>query len=139
MNSCRCVGATIFFLIYFYVFPAARAYEGNNTFQPDIFPYPVSNRIFSIPLEPDKTMVIVPASMKPITRDLSAKLEKRCGRSLKVYSADAVKPEDSASFHLIVLGNLSNNPYARDLYNRRQAFADAYFPGKGGILIHPTT
>ena len=37
-----------------------------------------------------------------------------------------------------MIGNISDNKWALQLYQRRFAFADAYFPGKGGLIITPS-
>ncbi len=101
------------------------------------FPMPVSNRIFSIPLDPRELMVVYPAMMETDARRLQALLAARCGREIPFRPADSLKKEDLAGKNLIVVGNISDNRWALDLYKQRYAFADAVFPGKGGYFIHP--
>ena len=115
------------------------AYEGNNTFKPDIFPYRISTRVFGIPLEPDKVAVIVPDAMKARVSQMKSMLMDKCGQTISFHLAGETSPDDVRDRHLIILGNISNNHFALALYNKRQAFADAYFPGSEGVIINPTT
>ena len=101
------------------------------------FPKPVSNRIFSIPLDPRELLVVYPAAMETDAKRLQALLLVRCGREIPFRPADSLKKEDLAGKNLIIIGNISDNRWALDLYKQRYAFADAVFPGKGGYFIHP--
>ena len=67
-------------------------------------------------------------------RDL---LKRRCGSDISFTSADQATEADLAGRHLIIIGNISDNRWALALYKRRHAFADSYFPGAGGYVIHP--
>jgi outer membrane protein assembly factor BamB len=108
-----------------------------SPFVPNAFPKPVSNRVFSIPLDPAGLIVVYPAALEPGVKKLQAELAARCGREIPFRAADSLKKEDLAGKHLVVIGNISDNPWALDLYKQRYAFADALFPGKGGYIIHP--
>jgi outer membrane protein assembly factor BamB len=114
-----------------------QARYSKSPFVPNAFPKPVSNRVFSIPLDPAGLMVVYPASLEPSVKKLQAELAGRCGREIPFRSADALKKEDLAGKHLVVIGNISDNRWAMELYKQRYAFADAQFPGKGGYIVHP--
>ena len=127
------------FIVFLAIPLHVSAYEGNNTFKTNIFPYTVSNRMFSLPLDSKKTAVIVPNSLKPKSSEMASMLEGKCGSRIPLLFADDIEPDDIRFLHLVILGNITNNRYTLELYNKRQAFADAYFPGKEGVIIHPAT
>ena len=110
-----------------------------SVFAPNAFPKPVSNRIFSIPLDPATLMVVYPMAMEANVKGMQALLASRCGRDIPFRSADSLTPEALSGKDLIVVGNISNNRWALELYKQRYSFADAVFPGKGGYFIHPAT
>lgn len=110
-----------------------------SPFNPNGFPGRVSDRIFSVPLDPAELLVVYPAALEPDAARLAALLAEKCGRPIPFRSAAGLRTEDLAGKHLILLGNISNNPWALELYKRRRAFADAVFPGKDGYIIHPAT
>ncbi len=116
---------------------ALDARYSKSPFNPNGFPKPVSDRIFSIPLDPAELLVVYPASLESRVGGLRSLLDAKIGRDIPFRAADGLKKEDLAAKHLILLGNISNNPWSLELYKRRHAFADAVFPGKGGHIIHP--
>ncbi len=115
----------------------ARVYDVNNEFVPGAFPEEVSSRIFSIPLVPGELMVVYPGSVESRVEEMQALLLEKCGVRLQFSGADKLDEKDFGGKHLIILGNIMNNKWALELYKRRYAFADAYFPGKGGVIINP--
>ena len=115
------------------------AFDVNNDFQPNAFPRKVSTRTFSIPLDPDEVMVVIPSHLKSSAGKLKTLLKEKCGREIPFHMADDLTSDELRDRHLIVLGNIMNNRWALELYKCRQAFSDAYFPGKEGVIIHPTT
>ena len=115
----------------------AEARYSKSPFAPNAFPKPVINTVFSIPLDPAQLVVVYPAALEPAAKKLQAALAARCGREIPFAPADTLKPEDLAGKHLIVIGNITNNKWALELYKQRRAFADAVFPGKGGYIVHP--
>jgi len=114
-------------------------YEKNNTFIPDAFPKPVVEGRFSIPIDPNQLLVIYPPSATAKAEELKSLFMKKCGQNIPFKSADDLSQNDLVSRHLIIIGNISNNRWVLDLYKRRYAFSDAYFPGAGGIIVHPAT
>lgn len=110
-----------------------------SPFNPNGFPKPVSGRIFSIPIDPSGLLVVYPAALEADITGLKSLLLQKCGREIPFSRADGLKREDLALKNLILIGNISNNPWALELYKRRYAFADAVFPGKEGYIIHPAT
>lgn len=112
-------------------------FEENNRFRPQSFPGKIDTAAFSIPLESDAILVILsPGLMKRAAR-LTGEIEAACGRRIEVRDEGAVTEAEVRDRHLIVAGNLQNNRWARRLYLRRLAFADADFPGPGGMVITP--
>ncbi len=110
-----------------------------SPFNPNGFPRPVGDRIFSIPLDPAELVVVYPAALEPDAARLGALLAAKCGREIPFRPAAGLGKEELAGKHLILMGNISNNPLALELYKQRYAFADAVFPGKEGYIIHPAT
>lgn len=108
-----------------------------SPFNPNGFPKPVSGRIFSIPLDPAELVVVYPSALESRAGGLRSLLEAKTGRDIPFRAAGGLGKGDLAGKHLILLGNIANNPWALELYKRRHAFADAVFPGKGGHIIHP--
>ncbi|MBT4484604.1 MAG: hypothetical protein HOC71_13115, partial [Candidatus Latescibacteria bacterium] len=115
------------------------AYDVDNEFIPGAFPGKVKVRTFSIPVNPDKVMVVYPGSSESIAEDLRLKLARKCGHEIPFHNADELSESDFHGKHLIVIGNITNNRWALELYRKRCAFADAYFPGNSGVVIHPIT
>ena len=115
------------------------AYDVNNDFISDAFPGEVSSRVFSIPLVPGEVMVVYPRAVESRVEELQMLLSKKCGTMMPFFMADDLREEDLHGKHLIVIGNISNNPWVLELYKRRYAFSDTYFPGKGGVFIHPAS
>jgi hypothetical protein len=134
----KTIAAAALFLIFlsFSRFPVS-AYEFNNEFPGNPFPKKVSGRIFSIPLDASSPVVIVPSRMEGKIEEFRRLVQAKCGITFTFLGADRVSEKDLAGRDLIVLGNIADNRWALDLYQRRYAFADAYFPGKNGIVIHP--
>ncbi|MFC1508824.1 hypothetical protein ACFL60_03940 [Candidatus Omnitrophota bacterium] len=115
------------------------SYEENNDFVQDAFPAEVNEQIFSIPLDSDELMVVYPQVAAESVHDMKTLLRNKCSKDIPFRNADSVDENDLRSKHLIMIGNISNNKWALDLYKRRYAFADAYFPGSEGVIIHPAT
>ena len=113
------------------------AYEENNAFIPDVFPKPVIERRFSIPVDRNQLLVIYPSSSASQAEELKSLFAKKCGQDIPFSSAEDLTENDLISRHLILIGNISNNRWVLELYKRRYAFSDAYFPGEGGVIIHP--
>ena len=116
---------------------ALRAYEQNNDFIPDAFPKKIDEHTFSIPVDPDELIVACPHAAESLIDELQALFEEKCGKKIPFRNAENIRGNDLRSHHLIIIGNISNNRLALDLYKRRFAFSDAYFPGAGGVIIHP--
>jgi len=110
-----------------------------SPFNPNGFPKPVSEAVFSIPFDEAGLMVVYPAALEPDVARLKSLLAGKCGREIPFRRADGLKKEDLISKHLVMIGNIANNPWALELYKKRYAFADAMFPGKGGHIVHPAT
>ncbi len=113
------------------------AYEHNNDFIPDAFPKETSRRVFSLRLDPGTVMVIHPSAAEPLVDDMRHQLGEKCGSDISFRKADDLTEDDLRGRDLIILGNIGNNRWAFDLYRQRFAFADAYFPGAGGVVITP--
>ncbi len=117
------------------VFPGD--FEENNRFRPGSFPGQVDSAVFSVPLESDAVLVILSQGLMKDAARLRSEIEAACGRRIEVKHEGEVAEADVRDRHLVVAGNLQNNRWARRLYLRRLAFADAYFPGPGGAVITP--
>ena len=128
--------ALFLILLSFSRFPVS-AYEFNNEFMRDPFPKKVSERIFSIPLGPSSPVVIVPSGLEAKIEKFRGLIRAKCGVTLTFFGADRVNEKDLAGRDLIILGNIADNRWTLELYKRRYAFSDAYFPGKNGVVIHP--
>ena len=113
--------------------------DAGNHFSENAFPLKVSSRIFSIPLRGEPVMVVYPASMEGGIGRMRLQLRDKSGRDIPFRQADSLSPPDLAGKHLILIGNISNNRWLLQLYQRRHAFADACFPGPDGVIIHPAT
>ncbi len=135
-NSRRIAMMTLAGLVLAFAGPAAARYS-KSPFNPNGFPKPVINAVFSIPLDPAQLTVVYPAALEPSAKKLQAALAARCGREIAFAPADSLKPADLVGRHLIMIGNILDNRWALDLYKQRRAFADALFPGKDGYIIHP--
>ncbi|MHB9029672.1 MAG: hypothetical protein ACYC9O_12965, partial [Candidatus Latescibacterota bacterium] len=116
----------------------ASGYEVNNDFKPDAFPKETSKRVFSFRLQPETAMVIYPAVAEPQVESMRRLLREKCGSDIPFRTADGISDADLRGRDLIIVGNISNNPRAYDLYRRRFAYADAYFPGAGGVIVTPS-
>ncbi|MDP2981700.1 MAG: VCBS repeat-containing protein [Candidatus Latescibacter sp.] len=114
----------------------ACAYTTNNEFIKNAFPAKVSATVFTLPLSAQETMVVYPAAAEPRVNDMQALLKSKCGSDIPFRKADDLQESDLTR-NLIVIGNISNNKWALALYKKRYAFADAFFPGKGGVVITP--
>jgi hypothetical protein len=137
-KSSRVARAILAGLLVAAVCPTDARYS-KSPFNPNGFPKPVISTVFSIPLDPAQLMVVYPVALEPNVNRLQAELAARCGREIPFRAADTLKAEDLAGKHLLIIGNISNNRWALELYKQRYAFADALFPGKGGYIIHPAT
>jgi len=117
--------------------PGPGGRKGHNSYDPKAFPAQVSERVFVIPLDPSGLMAVVPSSMAAMIPDLDARFKTKSGVSIPLKTADSVRAEDLRGKHLILAGNIMNNPWVLEMYMKRLTYADAYFPGKGGFHIHP--
>ena len=108
-----------------------------NAFVANAFPGQVSADSFALPLEPDAALVVVPDSLAPRLDEFRAGLKRKTGRDVPMVTAAAADAATVAEKHLILLGNIADNPRLLELYRQRLAFADAYFPGPAGVLIQP--
>jgi hypothetical protein len=115
----------------------APAPQKPNAFAANAFPGRVGAEVFSLPLESGETLVVVPDALAPRLESLRAGLKGRTGRDVPAVTVSSLDPAAPAAKHLILLGNIADNPRLLDLYRRRLALADAYFPGAGGVLILP--
>jgi hypothetical protein len=109
----------------------------HNAYKPGSFPAKVSERVFEIPVDPAGLLAVVPPSLGPRIAGLAARFGEISGVSVPWKTADAVRAEDLRGKHLILAGNIVDNPWLLEMYMKRLTYADAYFPGKGGYHIHP--
>ena len=116
------------------VFPLP--YTESNGFLDNPFPGEVTQESFSLPLDAGSLAVVCPDGEGTVSQIESLLLE-RTGNRYDCYTASDLPGDILVSDHLIVIGNIMNNHCALELYKRRFAFADAYFPGEGGYIIHP--
>ena len=114
----------------------SRAFEENNRFRPRSFPGRIDTGAFSIPLDDGLLVILPPGLMKEAAR-LQKQLAAVCGRASQIKDEGDVREADVRARHLVIAGNLQNSRWARRLYLRRLAFADAYFPGAGGFVVTP--
>lgn len=122
------------FVVSSAVFPMP--YTESNGFLDNPFPGNVSQETYSLPLDTGSLAVVCPDGEGLASR-ISSLLYDRTGNRYECYAASEVPAGILASRHLIIIGNIMNNRCALKLYERRFAFADAYFPGEGGYIIHP--
>jgi outer membrane protein assembly factor BamB len=115
----------------------ARAQTDYNTYDPAGFPAKVSGRVFEIRLAPERLLAVVPSSLEPKISDLATRFKERCGVSIIWKAADAVQADELRGKDLILAGNIMDNRWLLEMYMKRRAYADAYFPGKGGYIVHP--
>ncbi len=115
----------------------APRYTKGNDYRADDFPAPYVSRDFTIPLEPGSLLLVYPPALEPRVGELARTLGERLGIDVPARPAAAVSDAELAAHHLIVLGNIMDNPRVLELYRVRRAYADAYFPGPGGVAIHP--
>lgn len=116
----------------------AANYFENNDYQENGFPETLISRDFSIPMDADQILVIYPEGMEDSALHWSRAFRDTSGVELPFVSVETVADEDLAKHHLILLGSINNNPLVYELYKRRYAFSDAYFPGENGYLLHPS-
>ncbi len=121
-----------------FLFACARETEEDlNAYDPQSFPARVSDRVFEMPLDPSSLIVVIPSGLESKQAVFENLLTQKTGLRLVFRSAVGLKSSDLQGKHLILLGNIMNNPLLLDLYMKRRAFADAFFPGEGGVFIHP--
>lgn len=108
-----------------------------NAFVPDAFPAEVSDRVFGIPLDADQLRIIYPAGLRDGVSGIRLKWTGHTGTDVPFLDAGQIKTEDLRGRHLILIGNMLNNPWILEMYKQRSAFADAEFPGPKGVIIHP--
>jgi outer membrane protein assembly factor BamB len=115
----------------------AAGFEDNNRFRPGSFPARIDATEFSLPLESGAVLVVLPSGLMSDSARLQKDLAAASGQTLEFRAESTVREADLSARHLIIAGNLQNNRWARHLYLKRLAFADAYFPGAGGVVITP--
>ncbi len=120
-----------------YLLAFGEALEDYNAYVPGSFPVPVSDRVFEIPLDPTSLLVVIPSSLEAEKPNLEHLLSQKVGHSIPFGIADALQTDDLKAKDLILAGNIMNNPWLLELYMKRRAFSDAFFPGAGGVFIHP--
>jgi len=125
-------------LLAFLFSSSASAYDVNNEFDPNGFPAKTSERSFSIALDPAGLLVVYPDAAEPQAVAMRGLMRAKCGVDIPFRRADGVSRGDLAGRDLIIIGGIADNKWALELYKRRYAFADAYFPGKGGVVVTPS-
>lgn len=118
---------------------SALPYVVNNDFIEGAFPGEINRDVFSIPVNENSLLVIHPPLSEAHVSSMRSALREKLGRDIPFVSADTVTDADLSSHDLIVVGNISSNRCALALYRRRFAFADAYFPGPEGVIVHPAS
>ena len=116
---------------------AGYADDPSNRFRENAFPLGIVSRTFAIPLGTGLVTVVYPSSMEGGIGGMRLRMREKTGLDIPFTAADRLSSGDAAGRHLILVGNISNNRWVLDLYRRRHAFADARFPGPGGVIIHP--
>ena len=114
-----------------------KAHEDYNVYDPKSFPARASDRIFEILLDPSSLLVVIPASLEPRKAALERLFDQKTGNYFPFRSAAELAADELRGKNLILLGNIMNNPLVLEMYMKRRVFADAYFPGEGGVFIHP--
>lgn len=109
----------------------------SNNYVRAAFPASVSTRVFNISLESSRLLIVIPAALEASKSTLERRLSEKCGESIPFRESTTLKADDLRGKDLILVGNIMNNSWLLELYMKRRAFADAYFPGPGGVLIHP--
>jgi outer membrane protein assembly factor BamB len=137
-RHCRIPGIALLTLIAL----ALSVYGGGdqknyNAYDPAGFPGKANARVFEIPLDPAGLLAVVPSSLEPRLAELAGRLRENCGVSIPWKTADGLRADDLRGKHLILVGNIMNNRWALEMYMKRRAYADAYFPGAGGFIVHP--
>jgi outer membrane protein assembly factor BamB len=117
--------------------PGVWAQKDYNTYDPAGFQAKVSGRVFEIRLDPERLLAVVPPSLEPKISGLATRFKERCGVSITWKTADAVQADELRGKDLILAGNIMDNRWLLEMYMKRRAYADAYFPGKGGYIVHP--
>ena len=113
-------------------------YAVNNRFLEHAFPYHIASEVFSIPTRENQLLVIYPASLEHQATHWQGLWKQNTDSEAPFLRADTLSATALAGKHLILMGNINDNPFLLELYRRRQSFADATFPGKDGYVIHPT-
>jgi hypothetical protein len=108
-----------------------------NAYVPGSFPAQVSSRVFEILLDPASLLVVIPSGLEAKKPAIGSLLSKKCGGPIPFRGAGALQAADLRGKNLILVGNIMNNPWLLEMYMKRRAFADAYFPGAGGFFVHP--
>jgi outer membrane protein assembly factor BamB len=114
-----------------------KAHEDYNAYDPKIFPARASDRIFEVPLDPSSLLVVIPASLEPRRAEFERLFDQKSGNHFPFRSAAELTADELRGKNLVLIGNIMNNPLVLEMYMKRRAFTDAYFPGEGGVFIHP--
>jgi hypothetical protein len=86
-----------------------------SPFNPNGFPKPMSGTIFSIPIDAAELMVVYPAALETDVAGLKSLLAGKCGKEIPFRRADELKKENLILKHLVMIGNIANNPWALEL------------------------
>jgi outer membrane protein assembly factor BamB len=113
------------------------AQKDYNAYVSGSFPGQVSGRVFEIPLDPAGLLVVIPPGLEAKKATLESSLSQKAGQPIPVRGAGALQAGDLRGKNLILVGNIMNNSWLLEMCMKRRAFADAYFPGAGGVFIHP--
>ena len=119
--------------------PAAMAEKDYNTYDPAGFPAKASGRVFEVRLDPATLLAIIPDSLGPRAAEFASKFKEKSGASILWKTAGTVGAADLKGKDLILAGNIMDNRWMLEMYMKRRAYADAYFPGAGGFIVHPAT
>ncbi len=114
-------------------------YKHNNTYVANAFPRAVISSDFRIPISADRVLVVYPTEATSRISAWQKLINERLGVNLVFVDANTVSESQLSTRHIVLLGDINNNSVLLTLYEQRRTFVDAYFPGKGGYVIHPAT
>jgi len=88
-------------------------------------------------LTSEETVLVAPeeGALRVLVEDVQRGIEQRFGQRLRIVGGDEVGPEEYAKCHMVLIGNMVNNPVMLRLYNRRRCFVDAVYPGDDGYFV----
>ncbi len=127
----------LYFITALLLTGCAKDHKEYNVYDPESFPARASDRIFEIALDPSTLLVVIPAGLEQKKADLERLFDQKTNNHFPFRSAAGLSADELRGKNLILIGNIMNNPLVLEMYMKRRAFADAYFPGSGGVFIHP--